>query len=740
MKTIQTSFSSEARGGIEGAIQGFATSIGPLLLFLGLFGQQGIEAGFWATLVTGSIVHAAGLMFQSQKSVIPSTRVASLTVFASLVLQMAYVAGGTPAQGSFVSMESLRIGLAAGSLLFLLASLLVLLAGLLHWGNLFKMIPTPVTAGISNGTALVLVWLAVVHVQHSVAVAAITAIGMVALYLGWPLATAKVQALGRIPAVVIATCAGFLLAAILEPLPANQATAMGSGVWQWTSFLLWPDLMGQSMRQMLVIALPGALTLALVMTLETFTAANAMESRYGARFDASREMRVLGFANMVSAVLGGVPSTGSPVRSLASWYAGGRAKLASAICLIVTVALLLGLSPWLLALPAGVVAGLFLLQATLLVDRPFARRAWQLIRARNVRHDRTQDLGFWITLLITLVAAFGSLVWACSLGIGLSCLIVLRRVSVNLTAQWAYLDAYTSRRVRSAGEVANLQRMRHRVGILRLTGHLFFGNTVRLGQLPDELRPEATCALIDVSQVSDVDPSGLDTLAVLINALAGRQLTVVLTGIQRSRSKDLRRTLLAIRSVRTCSDLDRGLEICEDQILMHSTIMAAPLMKLPLASNGLLAGMSEDEITSVLMLGEERSVKKSGALFHRGDPADGVWLIESGMVSIVADQSDNSTRLSTFGPGQFVGEMGFIDGGTRSATALADTDVHALLIDHQAVRALTQQQPEAALHITRNIARELSQRVRNTSALLSDESSEESTVWANSSLGTLSRY
>lgn len=740
MTIERPSFGSEARGGIEGAIQGFATSIGPLLLFLGLFGLQGIEAGLWATLITASVVHWVTLIFRSQKAVIPSTRVASLTVFASLVLQIAYAEGGTPAPGSLISIESLRVGLAAGSLMFLFASVLVLIAGLLQWGNLFKMIPTPVTAGISNGTAMVLVWLAVMQVQHSVAVAAVTAICMVVLYLVWPLLAKKIRALGHIPAVVIATSVGFLSAGILEPAPTGPTSTMSAGLWQWTSFMLWPSLMDHNVSRILGIALPGAVTLALVMTLETFTAANVMESRFGARFDASREMVVLGSANVVSAMLGGVPSTGSPVRSLASWNAGGRAALASVICLMVTVVFIVVLSPWLVSLPAGVVAGLFLLQASLLVDRSFVRRAWQLVRVRDMRSDGIQDLGFWITLVIALVAAFGNLVWACSLGIGLSCLLVLRRVSGNLTAQWSYLSEYSSRRVRSSAEVANLQRMRYRIGILRLTGYLFFGNSVRLSQLLEELNSDAMCVVIDVSQVSDVDPSGIDALSVLISALAERQLTVMLTGIQRSKSKDLRRGLQEIKGVHTAMDLDRGLEICENQILLESTVMAAPLLMIPLANNSLLSGMTENDVTSVLMLGEERTVKRGEALFHRGEPADGVWLIESGMVSIVAHHSDSSSRLSTFGPGQFVGEMGFVDGGTRSATAIADKDVHALLLDHQAVQALVQQQPEAVLHITRNIARELSQRVRNTSALMSDESSEESTFWANSSLGTLSRY
>ena len=89
-------------------------------------------------------------------------------------------------------------------------------------------------------------------------------------------------------------------------------------------------------------------------------------------------------------------------------------------------------------------------------------------------------------------------------------------------------------------------------------------------------------------------------------------------------------------------------------------------------------------------------------------------------MSILTGQGDASTRLATFGPGQFVGEMGFIDGKTRSATAWADSPVQALLLDNEAISALLEQQPLAALKITRNIARELSQRVRLSSALLAD--------------------
>jgi len=107
-------------------------------------------------------------------------------------------------------------------------------------------------------------------------------------------------------------------------------------------------------------------------------------------------------------------------------------------------------------------------------------------------------------------------------------------------------------------------------------------------------------------------------------------------------------------------------------------------------------------------------------------------MLQTGQVSILAGAGHTAMRLATFGPGQFVGEMGFIDGNVRSATATADAPVSAVLLDNQGIAALVRDNPEAALKITRNIARELSQRVRNTSAVLAQEADAPSTSWGTS--------
>ena len=733
---------SELLGGLESSVLGLTTTIGPILFFLGTFGAPSLAAAFWATLTTATIVPAVRLLLRGKAFLRYSTRTASLTAYVALVLQLGVAIGGPSSGGFGLSASQLLAGLAAGSLMFAMASALILLSGLLKLGNIFKMIPSTVTAGIGNSIAILLVWLALKQVMQSSSMAAVTA-GVMLLCIGvWSKFQKQVTALQFVPAILVAVVAGLAMSLVVEPAPLEHTHSVVYDL-AWISVRSWPSVWNQAgIAPLLVAALPGTVTLALVMILESFTAASILEKRSGVRIDPNRELLVMGGTNLASALLGGVPCTGAPLVSMASWIVGGRGLLAALTSLVLTGALLIAIGPWLLALPAGIVAGLFLIQAPMMVDPAFKNRLVSMLHVQHWRKNGETDLGFWITVVISLVGIFGSLIWVSFVGISLSCLVVLRRVSVNLTAQWAYLDQYRSHRARSLDQLTSLDRMVHHVGILRLTGHLFFGNSARLAQLFDELRQETAAVVIDVSEVHDVDPSGSDALVWLIGALLDRRLKVVLTGLRRSSSMELQQTLQDMAGVEYNIDMDRGLELCEELILQNSDVMGTRQTVIPLASNALLSGLAPDELTAVLLLCEQREVDMGSELFHKGAPADGIWLLESGSVSILAggDNDGAASRLATFGPGQFVGEMGYIDGKPRSATARADTPVRAMLLDKLALEALIEQRPKAVLKITSNIARELSLRVRNVSAMLVNESAEASSGWANSSLGAASRF
>lgn len=734
-------FRSEFKGATAATVAGLLNAISPVLLFASLLGPQVVMAGFWAALVTASLVPLLLLLLRSHPAVMPTVRTASLVAYISLVVQMCQALSTTSGPGGPMTLQQLTMALAAGSVMFLVASLLVLLTGLLRWGAVFKMIPTPVTAGINYGISLMLLTLAVKTLTGRGWIAVLVAVLMLATYVIWPWCQRRISLLNALPAVIVALAAGIALMGLVNPTGFKAASATPFSVnGDWVSVWMWHQLAGQDLLKLATIGLPGAVTLALVMILEGFTSMAVMEKRFGVRVAANRELVAMGGANIFSALLGGAPCIGSALRSAASWEEGGRSTAAALLCAGLTTAAIAALGHWLVALPASLTAGLFLIQALMMMGFSFMHAVQQVAKSWRWPPRLSRDLGFWITFAITLVAFFGNLVWACFVGVGLSCLAVLRRLSINLTAQWAYLDQYHSRRVRSEGEMRNLARRPWRVGILRLTGHLFFGNSTRLTQLADDLPAEAVAVVIDVRQVQDVDPSGMEAVQWLIKSLVERKLKVVITGSRLARANPLRLGLQNTPGVQHCSDLDRGLEICEDLVLMNASILAGPLLSYPLAKNGLLTGLTPPQVSAVLMLGDMLDVPAGCELFHKGAEANGIWLLEAGVVSILVGLGDDSVRLATFGPGQFVGEMGFIDGKTRSATAWADTPVRALLLDKAAVAQLMAQHNDAALKITRNIARELSQRVRLSSALMADQTVDASAVWADHALGNPSQF
>jgi SulP family sulfate permease len=312
------------------------------------------------------------------------------------------------------------------------------------------------------------------------------------------------------------------------------------------------------------------------------------------------------------------------------------------------------------------------------------------------------------------VAFTGGLTWAAFLGICLSTLIVLRRLAHRSTARWEGLRHHRSRRIRSAAEEHLLDEARDVVAVLKLNGHLFFGNSVRLRQLADEAHPQAKSAVIDVSNVQDVDTSGCEAVQGLVSELRRQGMTVVLCGLQSCRAHELQRGLEALPrrpGLAQEPDLDRALERCENMVLQSGGAPPSP-ESTPLERNRLLQGLSPEQASAVLAHGRVREVDQAQALFQREEPADDVWLIERGSVSVLTQHQPGSPRLATFGPGHFVGEMAFLDGRPRSATALADTPVRALQLDAQAFAHLRSTHPEAALELALNIARELSTRVR----------------------------
>jgi len=92
-------------------------------------------------------------------------------------------------------------------------------------------------------------------------------------------------------------------------------------------------------------------------------------------------------------------------------------------------------------------------------------------------------------------------------------------------------------------------------------------------------------------------------------------------------------------------------------------------------------------------------------IFLEDDAADCLYVLLSGTVDVITF----GNVLERVGPGGIFGEMGVIDGGSRSAAALASEATEAAVVDKATFNTLVREEPEFALLIMRV----LTQRIRN---------------------------
>jgi CRP-like cAMP-binding protein len=85
---------------------------------------------------------------------------------------------------------------------------------------------------------------------------------------------------------------------------------------------------------------------------------------------------------------------------------------------------------------------------------------------------------------------------------------------------------------------------------------------------------------------------------------------------------------------------------------------------------------------------------------REGDPGIGLFVIVSGE----AEVSIGGKKKATLGPGEYFGEVALLDGGPRTATVMATTDLELLGLTEWAFRGLMQEHPSIALKTLQQMA------------------------------------
>jgi hypothetical protein len=117
----------------------------------------------------------------------------------------------------------------------------------------------------------------------------------------------------------------------------------------------------------------------------------------------------------------------------------------------------------------------------------------------------------------------------------------------------------------------------------------------------------------------------------------------------------------------------------------------------------LFADMDRRQAEQIARLLKERPFKKGETVIMEGSGGAAFFLIDSGEATV----SSKGVHLATLGPGDYFGEIALIDGGPRSATVIAATDLVCYGITFWEFRPLVERNAAIAWKLLQALAKRL---------------------------------
>ncbi len=460
------------------------------------------------------------------------------------------------------------------------------------------------------------------------------------------------------------------------------------------------------------IVLGGALTLALVGTLDTVFTLRGARNLADIAVDQDRDLVGQGLANVAAAMTGGLFVSTSMSLSATNHLAGGRTRVSTLAAALVLLAGLVLFPGVIASLPLLVLGSILVVVGINVVDKSAIRLWKQAIFERDPLSRAHAWRNGAVALAVVLATFLGQPVMGTAVGVILACLVFMIEMNRPIVRRRDTTGTLRSKRIRSVVQNALLSGKRHERVVLELQGVLFFGNADRLASEVEQQHQEARLVLLDFHHVTNVDASGAAALDQIAGRLGKGGRRLVLSGLKDDHL--LRGGAPALAAVRSFVDLDAALEHVEEELLTHGDGSDPADVELMLHETDFGRAMEPGDL-EILARHMERQVFPRGAILSRaGDPGDRLWVLARGTLGIWVDTAEGRRRLASIGTGCVVGEMGLLNDAPRSADVCADEDVCVHVLTSAAFTDVLAGKPRIAQAVLTSIARQLAERLRAT--------------------------
>lgn len=716
-------------GSFTAAMLTIPVSMGYGLLAFSALGDayipQAILAGLYAP-VCGCIV---AFLLGANTTMIYSPRSIVTFLIGSIVLH------------SFAKSNLPILQAAPASAILTLAMMLVFLAGvfqtlfgLLKLGVIVKYIPAPVIAGFQNAAAILIfmsqldsmlgfrqhVILADIPFELAQIQLPTLFIGVLTciLILRGALITRKIPPtivglVGGVIAYYALATAGFggQLSPTLRAIPFAWPDAH-----YFADFLKFAG--DQQIWQVAPALIGGAMSLAIVASLDGMLCARLVESDSGYRVHSNRELIRLGVGNMVAAGFGGIANGINLGSSFANHRSGATTRWSILLHGLIILLAILACSPLISYLPRVVMAAMLVVVSIQLVDRWTLQILGRLFRT-GVTATRGMLLDLLIIVVVTAVSVSMNIVFAVIIGTAVTILFFLFRMSKSVIRRSYRCDAVHSRKTREPQQTAVLGDHGARILVVELEGPLFFGTAENLADhIESALRTQTEYLILDMRRVNEIDSTGAKIILQTHDRLTRNGKSLLLSNYdERPRLAHFLQDMGVIAAVtrnRLFHDTDRAIEWAEDHLILRELGDTGFGAEFPFGQLDVFAHMDDSELAVIKSALVRRVYAKGEIVFREGEDGQELYIIAKGTASVRLrlPGTDRNTRLLTFAPGTVFGELALLDQEARSATVESDEELICFVLAHPTFAALTLAHPSIAIKLLTNLGRELSSRLR----------------------------
>lgn len=130
-----------------------------------------------------------------------------------------------------------------------------------------------------------------------------------------------------------------------------------------------------------------------------------------------------------------------------------------------------------------------------------------------------------------------------------------------------------------------------------------------------------------------------------------------------------------------------------------------------LRSLPIFEGLGDGELRKIARLFEQKLFRQGEMVFRQSDLGTEAYIVLRGQVDIYLDTL--TQPAATLNPGQIFGELAFLDGSPRTASAIARQATILLVVKRNDFQQLAQREPHLGMVIMRNVALDLSGKLRH---------------------------